>query len=370
MERIERLKTASLAVIVTGSLAAGAAARADEKPAAPAPGAVAIIGDTAITAAQLDEAMGSRLFEMRTREYNMKGQFLKDLIARKLMEKEAAARGISLEELTRVEIDAKVAAVTDEDKKAFYEKNKPRFGETPEAAALEQIANGLRQQRVAQRRSEFEKELRGKASVRILLEPPRAEVAAAGNPERGPKDAPVTIIEFSDFQCPYCGGAEATLKQLEEHYAGKLRIVFRDFPLPMHKDAPKAAEAAACANEQGRFWEMHDKLFGNQGALKIADLKKRAMDLGLEAAQFDTCLDSGKYAAEWKRDMDEGTRHGVSGTPAFFINGRMLTGAQPYENFAQVIDEELERATLSPLPESKPGPAKKAEKKPKEKKGS
>jgi protein-disulfide isomerase len=122
-----------------------------------------------------------------------------------------------------------------------------------------------------------------------------------------------------------------------------VRVVFRDFPLSIHAQAPKAAEAATCADEQGKFWEMHDRLFGNQQALQVADLKKHAAELALDTSRFDQCLDSGKYAAEWKKDVDDGTRLGVTGTPAFFVNGRFLSGAQPYEAFVRVIDEELQR---------------------------
>jgi protein-disulfide isomerase len=135
-----------------------------------------------------------------------------------------------------------------------------------------------------------------------------------------------------------------TLKKLHESYGDKVRIVFRDLPLQMHPQAPKAAEAAECANEQGKFWEMHDKLFASQQKLQIADLKQHAVDLGLTADAFNQCLDSGKFTASVKQDSEDGARYGLTGTPGFFINGRLLVGAQPYEAFAQVIDEELDLA--------------------------
>jgi protein-disulfide isomerase len=165
----------------------------------------------------------------------------------------------------------------------------------------------------------------------------------ADAPSKGPRTAPVTLVEFSDFQCPYCGRVLPVLKRVQETYGERVRLVFRNFPLAIHPLAPKAAEAAACANEQGKFWEMHDRLFADPKKLDVADLKASAAELGLDAQAFDQCLDSGKHEATWKEERTEGERAGVSGTPAVFVNGRLIGGAQPYETFAQVIDDELER---------------------------
>ena len=210
---------------------------------------------------------------------------------------------------------------------------------------MAQIASSLSQSRLAEMKRRFLNDLRSRIGVRILLEPPRAAVTAERGPSRGPTAAPVTIVEFADFQCPYCRNATATIKRLEEQYGDQIRLVFRHFPLPMHKDAPKAAEAAECAKEQGQFWRFHDKLFEGQAALEIPNLKKRAGELGLNAVQFETCLDSGKGAVNWQRDRDEGQRYGVSATPTFFINGRLVAGALPYAAFSEIIEEELSRLT-------------------------
>jgi protein-disulfide isomerase len=155
-------------------------------------------------------------------------------------------------------------------------------------------------------------------------------------------------VEFSDFQCPYCARANGVLKQVEQRYAGKVRVVFRHFPLPSHKEAAKAAEAAGCAGAQGRFWEMHDKLFANQRAQAASDLKRYAAEIGLDGGPFDRCLDSGSYAKVVEEDVAEGRRHGVTGTPTFFVNGRLLSGAAPFEVLALAIDEELERLAVKP----------------------
>jgi protein-disulfide isomerase len=168
------------------------------------------------------------------------------------------------------------------------------------------------------------------------------QVDVGDGPARGPETAPVTIVEFSDFQCPFCSRVVPTIKKIHETYGDKVRIVFRDLPLPqLHPNAIKAAEAAQCANEQGKFWDMHDKLFANQGALGVPELKKYAAELGLKSDVFDQCLDSGKAEANWKKDSEDAQKYGLTGTPGFFVNGRMIGGAQPYETFAQMIDEEL-----------------------------
>lgn len=172
----------------------------------------------------------------------------------------------------------------------------------------------------------------------------KVEVAITPNDlVKGNPQAKVTIIEFSDFQCPFCGRAEPTLKQIFETYGDGVKLVYKNYPLPFHEYAQDAAIAALCAKDQGKFWEYHDTLFKNQESLKITDLKKYASDLGLKTQDFNTCLDSKKYKDQVQADLAEGNRAGVSGTPAFFINGRPLSGAQPFDSFKAVIDEELKK---------------------------
>jgi protein-disulfide isomerase len=276
--------------------------------------------------------------------FNAKVRLLHEMIGERLLAQEAAARGVSVAELLRVEVEGKVEAVTEAELNAAYEAAKAREKNTAEADLKKRIEENLRRQKEQARRGQFLRELRDKASVRILLEPPRASVAEkADAPSKGPRSAPVTVVEFSDFQCPYCGRVLPALKRIQETYGDRVRLVFRNFPLGVHPLAPKAAEAAICAHEQGKFWEMHDKLFGDQQKLQVADLKASAAAIGLDTEAFDQCLDSGKHEATWKEERDEGERAGVTGTPAVFVNGRLVGGAQPYEAFAQIIDDELER---------------------------
>ena len=321
------------------ALALGLGAPAAGQDAAPA----AIVAGKGIPAKEVDDLVRAQLMELRAREHQLRSQALDALVAQALLEKEAAARGVTPEALHEVEVERK-AVVTDADAKAFYAANKARFGTTSEADALQQIRAGLGQQRQGERRAAFARELEAKYDVKILLEPYRVPVDTGGSPSRGNPKAPVTILEFSDFQCPYCVRARPVVQRVREAYGDKVRFVFRHFPLDFHAQAQKAGEAAACAGEQEKFWEMHDLLWENASKLQVADLKAHAGALGLDGAAFSTCLDSGRHAGLVERDLAAGQGYGVSGTPAFFVNGRPLVGAQPFEAFAKVIDDELARA--------------------------
>ena len=167
---------------------------------------------------------------------------------------------------------------------------------------------------------------------------------ADDDPVKGDKDAPVTIVEWSDFECPFCARFyRDTYSQIIQNYidTGKAKLVFRDYPLSFHPNAQKAAEASECADDQGKFWEMHDKIFENQGTLSTDNFKAWAVELGLDATEFNDCLDSGKHAAETAKDLADGSAAGIRGTPGFIINGQLVSGAQPYANFAAAIDAAL-----------------------------
>ena len=227
----------------------------------------------------------------------------------------------------------------------FFEANRDRAqGRTLEQLGP-QIKDFLVSQRGLQARAQLVDELKAKSSgVKVMLDPPRYTVATtAADPVRGVASAPVTIIEFSDYQCPFCARVNPALEQVRKTYGDKVKIVFKDFPLPNHPQAPKAAEAAHCAGEQGKYWEMHDHLFANQRALNVPELKQYAATLGLDAAKFNQCLDSGKHAGLVAAGTAQGERMGVNSTPTLYINGRPLIGAQPFEAFKQIIDEELSR---------------------------
>jgi protein-disulfide isomerase len=306
--------------------------------------AMAIVGGTEISRSTLEERTRGAMVQLRQQEYDLRRQALDALVAEELLKKEAAGRGVNVEALLKAEVQDKAQPVTAEQVDAQYQAVKARLGQRSEEEGKKVVEQRLMEQRRNERRAAFLRELRAKSGVRILLEPPRVSVEVADAPTRGPAAAPVTIVEFSDFECPFCARARPTLKRITEVYGDKVRVAFRDYPLPIHARAPKAAEAAACAADQGRFWEMHDKLFGASPKLDVAELKRYAGELALDAAAFDACLDSGRQAASVKADVDAANAYGVNSTPAFFINGRLISGALPFERFAEVIDDELERA--------------------------
>ncbi len=273
---------------------------------------------------------------------------LEQAIQDRLLEAEAAARKVTKDQILT---ELKPAEVTDADVDSFYEQNRAQIPRPKEQVAG-QIKEYLGQQRQAEARQAFFQGLEGKYKVEHLMEPDRVQVAAIG-PAQGPANAPVTIVEFSDFQCPYCARLIPTLDQVKQQYGDKVRIVFRQFPLGNHQHAQKAAEASLCANDQGKFLQMHDAMFQNQQALAVDALKAKAVELGMTAEAFNACLDSGKYANQVQSDMQEGTVAGVSGTPAMFVNGRFINGAVPLEQLTKVIDDELRRKGIATTTASK-----------------
>jgi protein-disulfide isomerase len=187
----------------------------------------------------------------------------------------------------------------------------------------------------------------GVSAVPAPPEPAVQKVELGSAPVKGSSDAPVTLVAFSDFECPFCSRAAMTVKQLEEEYKGKLRVAFKHQPLPRHPNAKLAAIASLAANEQGKFWEMHDKMFANQTSLDRPSLEKYAQELGLDMGKFKAALDSNKFEDSITADSTQGSQLGASGTPTFFVNGRQIVGAKPIEVFRKVIDEELKKAGVA-----------------------
>lgn len=315
-------------------------AQADSKPAA-------VVGGAEISMDELLERAAGQLDQVETqREACLTGaeksrsQVLENnlevLVREQLSTQAAAKAGVPKEEWLATEKARQLDLVTDEEIDAFYE---------PRAAQLrqpkEQLAPRIREFLAVE---QMYADLREKSDVDIGLDPYRLEIAATG-PGYGPETADVTIVEFSDFECPFCERFNPTLEQVKEKYKDQVRIVFRQFPLnSIHPKAQKAAEASLCASDQGKFWEMHDLLFAEQKDLDVEQLKEKAGRLGLDAAQFDACLDDGKYVDQVARDVREGSAAGVTGTPSLFVNGRPLAGVVAFEAIAEIIDDELERA--------------------------
>ncbi len=307
-------------------------------------GVVAKVGDQVVTMEELEQSLAAQLAKLQEQKQQLMLSKLDELIVQRLLEQEAKRRGITVEALVKADILSKVPGVTDAEVARFMSENKARL--RGEAAELRpKVREYLTNERVTSQRRTYVAGLRQKTPVEVLLkepEPIRMVVKVDGAFAKGPKDAPVTIVEFSDFHCPFCRGAVATLQDVMRQYPGKVKWVYRDFPIPsLHPQAAKAAEAARCAGEQGKFWEYHDVLFESQNQATLADFKRFADQLKLESKRFAACLESGRHQAAVQSDMDDGARLGITGTPTFFINGRLLVGNQPVDNFKRIIETEL-----------------------------
>src|SRR2546422_2370000 len=249
--------------------------------------------------------------------------------------------------LLDAEVAARVEPVSEQEIETAYRALKDQLvGD--ETTKQNLVRARLSADKLAARRRTFLESLRSQAHVVIQLEAPpvsRAEVTADGAPAKGPAAAPVTVVEFQDFHCPFCKRVQPTLEQLVTRYGERVRLVYRDFPIDqLHPQARKAHEAARCAHDQGKFWAYHDLLYAKAPRAEPEALTTYAREAGLDVRVFERCLASGTPQAAVQRDVDDGIRAGVTGTPAFFINGRPLPGAQPLESFVRVIEEELARA--------------------------
>lgn len=322
---------------------AGTPPAAAAAPAAPQPNdVVAEFGSEKITRAELDRKREDRLMRIRQQEYELSRQVLQEMVYDRLVAKEASDRGISREEYLAREIDAKVAPPNAAELGELYEQNKARFGAQPKEAAIAYISAAMLDQRREERQAAFAREVLGRYDVKLRLSPPRAKVTVpADAPTLGPADAPVTIVAYADYQCPYCQRSQPVVEQVLAEYKGKVRLVHRDFPLNIHPQALPASHAARCAAEQGKFWEYHRSLLGSPGDFQKQDLLRRAGEVGMKLPEFTACMESNRHDAAIQQAIDEGTRLGVSGTPAFFINGQVFFGAYPIERFREVIDAEL-----------------------------
>lgn len=304
------------------------------------------IGDETVTLGELDAWIKDQLFQQETQNgeaaklYEARAQGAENLIAQRLLEAEAKRLGQDADSLLEAEA-RKRTNVPDAEVQRFYDEHKASFGERPVEEVKTQVRDHLERRRAPEAAREYVDSLREAAQVAVLLERPRTPVEAIG-PARGPADAPVTIVEFSDYQCPFCRRAEPTVKEVLARYEGKVRFVFRHFPLDrIHPQARSASEAAACADQQGKFWEYHDGLFAENAQFDRPGLDALAEKSGLDAAAFKACMDEGRTKDLVQKDLEAGTEAGVSGTPAFFINGIPLRGALPAAEFQRVIDEEL-----------------------------
>ncbi|HEU4340435.1 MAG TPA: DsbA family protein [Candidatus Binatia bacterium] len=333
------MKLASVSLLVA-ALSLPACQKAENRKIAEVDGQAILISD-------LEKASGRDLFKERERLYLLEKQKLDEYIGALLLTREAQKHNMSVATLLDQQVHSKVLAVADDEIEAFYRANKNRFSVGVEKVR-DNIREYLRNQKIEAQKSLYFKSLRANANIITYLKPPpiyRADLSIKGDPFKGPETAPVTIVKFEDFQCPFCKQGQPIFAELLSRYNGKIRVVHKDLPLDsIHPQARPAAEAARCAQEQQKFWDYHDKLYASAPHLAAADLKTYAKEVGLDLGLFERCLNAGKYKELVQNNLMQGAKLGITGTPTFFINGREVSGAQPIEAFTTIIDEELAQA--------------------------
>jgi protein-disulfide isomerase len=318
-----------------GGTAATVYAQAQEK-------VVAVVNGRQITQRELDDSIAAQLLPLQQQLYALRKTALENLVLRALLEDEAKKRGIPVRELKRQLTSAKVEVQQNEIEKVYAE-NRSAFGGMSEDEAKERIRLDLESQARMQNYRDSLSKLGQNSRVAITLEEPSlpvADIAEGGGPSVGDKGAPVTIIEFSDFQCPFCKGAQGALKRVLQAYGKNVRLVFKNLPLEMHAQALPAARAAFCAGEQNRFWQYHDALFTSNN-LAPETLKNIAAGLGLNQPKFEECVSSEPSRAAVLKDVEEARRLGVDATPTFIINGTFVRGVSSFEDFSDIISRKL-----------------------------
>jgi protein-disulfide isomerase len=343
-----------LAGAVVGPVVAYGQAPASEAPTSFARGedVVAKVGDRIVRIRDLEQIWLSKdvtsFARMQQQLYDFYKGALDELIDQQVIEAEAQRRGISVDELLTRYLPSLAEPVSELEIKQEYGRS-PMNGQGVSLEQMTPMINAyLTRQKVAAARERFVQELRSSTPVEIVLRyrAPRQAVATDDtDPMKGSRSSAVEIVEFSDFQCPYCRQLAPVLHEISAKYGERVRIVWKDFPLPNHRDAQPAAEAAHCANEQGQFWPYHDVLYHNQDRLGVSDLKQHARDLGLNPTAFDQCFDSGTFRGKVAASVGDGRRYRISATPTVFINGRVVAGARPFEEYDAIVREELDSAS-------------------------
>ena len=331
-----------VAVLAAASCSPAGRAASPAPAASTNPGqAVAEVDGQPITLGEVDTRAAGGLQRLEQEQYELRRQALEELVGERMIDAEAKRRGVTRDALLQAEVLSKVQGPTPEQVRAIYERSRSRLGDRTFAEVAPQIERSLREQALGQRQAEFHGELRSRSTVRVSLAAPRASLAVpADAPALGPDSAPVTIVGFLDYQCPYCHRAQEVVDRVVEQYKGKVRLVHQDFLLGRPRSLP-AARAARCAGEQGRFWEYHRNLLVQPGDMSDADLAARAAALSLDKGRFTTCLNSTRHDAAIEKAVADGHALGITGTPTFFVNGRRIVGARPFEDFQQLIEDEL-----------------------------
>jgi protein-disulfide isomerase len=314
---------------------------------------LATVGGLALPASALTERLKPVIYNLQLSVYEAVKTAVEQMVYNLLVLDEAQRRGVGPEVIIRTEITDKMHAPSEEEIAQFYEEKKSVINADLQTVRPE-IIEYLEQQARTRLEHALSERLRAAASVRIMLtepEPPALAISTDDDPSRGAPNAPVTVVVFSDFQCPSCGLNHPMIDETTKAYGNQVRLVLRDFPLAMHEFARKAAEAANAANAQGKYFEYAEMLFKNQKALDVASLKKYASEIGLNRARFDAALDSGAYAAEVEHDIADGQQYGIRGTPTVFVNGVQIVNLSA-ENLRAAIDRALAQKKTATAPAS------------------
>jgi len=302
---------------------------------------IAVVAGYPIYEQDLMSVAGPSLLDLRKQEYKLKSDALNQSIRNKLIEVEAKRRGLTTEQLLQEEIDSKIAEPSDDEAKGYYLAVKSQTT-LPFEQIKSQVKQLLKAAEVQQAQEKYADSLRDKSEVSILLRPPVVQVGYDPARLQGNPNAPITIVEFADFQCPFCSRVQPVLKDVLAKYKGKVKLAYLDFPLSqIHQHAETAAEASRCALAQGKYWEMHDAMYADQSKLDETDLLKTAAQLAMAPNSFASCLKSGKYKGVIEQDVQAGSHAGVNATPTFFINGEFLSGPQSAADFTKIIDSQL-----------------------------
>jgi len=328
---------------------AAACSRARSAPPPPADAAVtedqsvvARVNGTAITRKEMDERAKGTLERLRDEEYEARRSALDDLVTEKLLDAEAASRKVSRDELMRQEVEAKVPPPTKAEVADLYARNKDRVGGRSLAEVTPDIEKSIVQQRSAERAQSYLEEMRKKAQVQIVLVQPRTDVPIPADAlTLGPPKAPVTLVEFSDYLCPFCQKAQTIVDEVLARNPDKVRFVHRDFLLGRPRSMA-VARAAQCAADQGKFWDYRHHLLTGPGDWSDDDLLRRTASLGLDRNSFQACLASEKHDKAILDSSEEGTRLGVHSTPTFFVNGRRVRGVRTIDQLQEIIDSETQ----------------------------
>jgi protein-disulfide isomerase len=304
---------------------------------------VAKVSGDNLTLADLQQQEGGKLLQAEYQYYLNERKALEELIDNHLLADEARRRNIPLDQLLETEVYKNVKDPTEDQLEVYYE---GLDTQEPYDSIRAEVLQHIRELRRTKARAAYVENLRKQANINILLMPPSVDVNIAKAYTNGSQDAPVVLVEFADYECPYCQKVNSQIQELKKQYGDKIAIVYKDFPLPMHHSSQKAAEAARCAGEQGKFWQYHDVLFYSR-QVDVDALKEHARVLKLDGDKFDTCLDNGKETNAVKADLEEGKGLGLTGTPSFFVNGHFFSGVVDLGTLTDMVNQQLNLAAAS-----------------------